>query len=476
MGLAEISFAHARQRIQLPKPSEGWVPRPHNQRSSSTNDASKLRTEAHMFGSKAKSKVLEALDTGEPLSMKNLFERIKQTPDLAGLLHWEKTTDVRVPRSPELGEKRPTKRQKPELDDKNIIASKTEVLSYSDNCLVRSNDGCWSVSRRLATPALEDGYEETDIDESPRRPRFEFSSMDIPSSSSYMYEDEDDSWQPQIESWSSGSFRLRSNSDKHIPNAIEEGPRIISSSSPTGAEDKNRRAILPSSDNVTRHDVDDHGLPRIIRLMPSQNDTPVYGTLFELEDPWRAIGQILGVEAQDHDEVELDAGRVLDSEITGDHDSRRQSSDWSRSMMDIDSEIDEQWKVCQSPRSEDGSTVLQQEEMLDVFPMKYHHARDSRPIDSPYSIKDDFEPSPPDDSATYAFEVEQLQIAASRAPSDYLALPGSPQAIQADADRSSSQSFAIEELEWVDGNYLGPALFGFEHELSSSDEECALFL
>jgi hypothetical protein len=310
--------------------------------------------------------------------------------------------------------------------------------------------------------AIQESRMMDELEDSPR-PTVHFSSMEIPASSpgNETIEEYDSDALPVAGSWSG-----------HSQNSL---CKIVRSSSPTEGKSAMNIAVKalpirqpsppchrdPPSPTFGRS-----GLPRVVLLSPPPNLIPVYGTLFEREDPWNTIGRILSgdedAEWESDDDFEAEQGYEPQDEIV--QAGRTSSPNWSCSLRtlfcteandgnaskddgDFEALVDEEWdteissidianatNALSTILSSRTSSVLQTDgvalELLEYSPKVKPEGRSSpRVRASPIHDRD------------------------------------------GDGDESESglDMLSVPELEAVDGKFVGPSLFDFADE--DSEEE-----
>ncbi|EAU85280.1 hypothetical protein CC1G_10066 [Coprinopsis cinerea okayama7 len=358
------------------------------------------------------------------------------------------------------------------------------------------------------------------------RPSFEFSSMDYPESTS-IAEDEDrfDALAlPEPGSWSSIQPEWRSGSPDVGADGLGDG-------SPYLQRDNGARFQHQTPPDV----FDARGLPCLIRLSPPRTSSAVFGTLFERRDPWKTVGQILGVEpSSDQDngveEIEsepeissLCAAKGSNMEGSAGHvgiqSSRAHSSEWSRSMLeqgtqngsDFDHDEGES-----SAESNIGAIDDQEFEPLNSdsdFELMAHElvvdAHTPDPVCNSSHFSQEKAEQPKIDDGVNAgvrgpvresdedgrswtgkgqdvrhsgslsswpsvgvVEEHQFEVERSQSPSPGVEETKSPRRRTAGGRAVSPlEILSIPKLQHIDGKFLGPSLFDFGDQLEQSDEE-----
>ncbi|KAH6909207.1 hypothetical protein BKA70DRAFT_1277791 [Coprinopsis sp. MPI-PUGE-AT-0042] len=499
VGIQDISLAHAQQRIQdhgqgQEQPLRSWIPEPSHIGSSSSPARNVLvsRSRSRTSGDKGKNKakVLQTLDLNEPIALRNLLERIRNTPDLTGLSRWRNAVRDQVCQDDE----RPSKRQKREPtpdkagDGSQIwsdvyIAGSPEPTEQLSPVINAAKAGLGEEPEPLEqhdfafTPAsaIQESKTVDEFEDSLRHPLLEFSSMDIPESSSYMEDD-------PIENYDSDALPVAGSWSEHSQNSLRDMARSqspIEGQPVTSIDVKalpNKQPLTPFTRDAPIPTFGRSGLPRVVLLSPPSNSIPVYGTLFEREDPWNTIGRILSGE----EEAEWESGDDFESEQ--EDKSRRamqagptSSPNWSCSLRslfcteaeveaseneiqgddDFEALVDEESDVEIAKAPESPNFILSP--FMNLIPQAEGKQQDSVPSSSPK-----FDPQARSSPQVRHSPIHQRDGDGEESDtnSNLDARPASP--------ALGSDMLVVPELEAVNGKFLGPSLFDFAED---SEEE-----
>ncbi|KAF6759871.1 hypothetical protein DFP72DRAFT_1166707 [Ephemerocybe angulata] len=353
-GIADISFAHARQKIPVDgagsstqeRQTMSWIPEP-TQVGKGLYSSPLKRFGAHISApGKARAKILQALDVSEPFALKNILQRIRNTPDLAGLSRLKPAVT--------------TTKQAPSYKADKWTQDQEEMKDqYSDDDYSMQPQSDWSELPSFGD--FMDGQDEEQWNQDlgsqsfPARDRSErpFSGyhkmMRTPSPPVFNPEGT-----PEYGDGEYHFFDNHSDPDRIVATSSSR-PYQALSSPPTSAVERSIRlgtkmTGTPSYSPISLEEVsdcqneeldedvfDERGLPSYIRLpSPSQPKRPgsVYGTLFLQPDPWSAIGDILG----DGMEFPKDSEN-LGNEVRASERGNR-ASDWSNSGKGQESATD----------------------------------------------------------------------------------------------------------------------------------------
>ncbi|TFK35554.1 hypothetical protein BDQ12DRAFT_737466 [Crucibulum laeve] len=317
----DITFAHARKNSTYhtqdsDENTRCYIPSPVHVSPCTPRSKEKLRQMGSTGGSSASrsksSKVLETLDTTEPISTRCLMDRILAMPDLAGISWSTKHSKDQLIQnhSTTLGsEKRGIKRKRkptPEAsDDENSVASENDFESYEGQSSVfrynsahtPPNPHPYITAEDLPSPSLRlhqytDGHLE---------------SVPMVMDDSNVYRNSADEYCDfgALADVSSPTTFCRSSEEHYAalrkPEKTAWSPKVPSILMETNTYSASNSFLSPPKTP----------LPKVIaEHCPIYSDGPVFGDIFETGDPWEAIGVILGFPSKSQQNEPKDAQEV----------------------------------------------------------------------------------------------------------------------------------------------------------------------
>ncbi|KAF8907246.1 hypothetical protein CPB84DRAFT_1843953 [Gymnopilus junonius] len=495
----EIDLAHARKKIPIDDDSTGrFIPSPIHVAPSTPRSRKQLKahSDAHTSSSpsvgRKKSKVLDILDTSEPIFLRRVMDEILAMPDLACL----STGKDNERASTDTG--RGEKRKRLEEDDFNP-RTKVPLLALSSvdsrhksrrrrsgsrgrpaSLLYWTSSSSGTRRHGASRSSLSSLYcENDDLDDT-------YSNIASNDNHSKRISEDSHTSGPSSSVYDSG-FSMTHYLDKANYSSPWSMQRLQPSSSRTSEcatsserEDSTNPWISPRNDRIwfslppssPGRDEDPISeaeewvkeFPSVVRLGPEDGETCVYGKLFEQSDPWRTVGFILGL----HD---LEAG-------TGEG-----KEDW-REPVESKHPFEDVWgaedmngqATCDVPLFEDGWAIedglSDTDLVMDDAGQERQHGYVSPTPGGPMSIVESLSDEGSVFERRQSSPVRQIDTAEEMEMDD----PEKVEAVMQHSgdDEKSPDIFSIPNLREVDGRILGPLLFDNFDE--SEDEQCLDFL
>ncbi|KAF7327403.1 hypothetical protein MKEN_00318100 [Mycena kentingensis (nom. inval.)] len=313
----EIELAHAHAQPPPPQVSGPWsfaptlgldVPRTPPRKQRQPSRSRERATEHARSSSSVKSKILDALDTSEPASFRNLRNRVLALPDLAGLSQ----SAYPEPQTPPKSKKRP-RSPAPMSAVEDVAAREGSVHAEPKTKRVRPVEEPSPFLHHF-TPL--DGFDTTSEDDCPE-----------PEDDAGEVQQEYENYQPHSPpTFTSPAMSASSTASSSTCFAIDPEYSI---------EHRVARSFSQPRPSQSNWD-NDSEIPIVVSL--SAGDTAIGDNLYNYLDPWRVVGAVLGFESmQESDEgeqedvkdmvVELDANGQLPP-MDEEHDIR-----WSLSPL-----------------------------------------------------------------------------------------------------------------------------------------------
>ncbi|KAH9481759.1 hypothetical protein JR316_0006286 [Psilocybe cubensis] len=326
-GLSDIDLAHARKKIPIDSDADTtkwFIPKPIHISPSTPRSRRYMRDrDAHTSSSRSnggRSKILDALDTSQPIFLRRVMDDILAMDDLAGLSGigpssiraetWNQDSDHSG--LIEMADSDPRSK----IDIEEVPSSRMRTPARSKASYIPS-----SITRRLmddSRPSFESRLLGSSKNHHRRNSSALMPSMPVGKNSSSDFFDsqcsdffhEEDKASNALAIRRQSSFATSEDADFiHPERASSYSPRCYSMSSHEVECEKQSQSSIETSDDPFE---DIHnGLPSFIRLGPLRNrrgntEICVYGSLFEQSDPWSTIGLILGLEGIQEDKLLVD--------------------------------------------------------------------------------------------------------------------------------------------------------------------------
>ncbi|KAJ7236264.1 hypothetical protein B0H12DRAFT_1140511 [Mycena haematopus] len=280
---SNIELSHARRQLEASRIEE---PSPVDRASSRAESPhSRSRNRSHMRSSSGSrsSKILEALDTTEPLARRAAMDKILSLPDLAGLsTHTPSKSKRSRPKDSEILQEREQKRQKARVfpssspssnfqQDENLQELEFEYMDMEDSHIAPDQNGCQH-------PEQENDWLESALD------------RNTSSLSSLGFKQPKDSIYPVV----AESTWDQENQPPSTP--VPCGPKLlppsrnrppVSLSSHSAGLAHTSFPIPPSEQLKEDHYASNANCKIVLR-----------DSLYDYQDPWSAIGVILGLEEE----------------------------------------------------------------------------------------------------------------------------------------------------------------------------------